>query len=251
MWQKQPHTGQLTLNSRILSIFLFHHIYKRVIPVILYMTYKVYAIGGLSIIALVVALAYNPVPDTEEYDFKSIVSTQLELNNEQFVKDTITKSSEWNSLETKIRNADESKDVSSLDDRQEVLENRINQQSTTIVSLDKRIKLLETKQVTTTNSGNGDEIITFYLSDGEREEDRFNQGDIVYFYATVDSNANYLYYEIWDDDRNVEIKDRRIEVRDNTTLAWAWSIPTTQATGDYYIEIDLGDDNQKIFFDVK
>ena len=215
------------------------------------MTYKVYAIGGLSIIALVVALAYNPVPDTEEYDFKSIVSTQLELNNEQFVKDTITKSSEWNSLETKIRNADESKDVSSLDDRQEVLENRINQQSTTIVSLDKRIKLLETKQVTTTNSGNGDEIITFYLSDGEREEDRFNQGDIVYFYATVDSNANYLYYEIWDDDRNVEIKDRRIEVRDNTTLAWAWSIPTTQATGDYYIEIDLGDDNQKIFFDVK
>lgn len=221
------------------------------IPVILYMTYKVYAIGGLSIIALVVALAYNPVPDTEEYDFKSIVSTQLELNNEQFVKDTITKSSEWNSLETKIRNADESKDVSSLDDRQEVLENRINQQSTTIVSLDKRIKLLETKQVTTTNSGNGDEIITFYLSDGEREEDRFNQGDIVYFYATVDSNANYLYYEIWDDDRNVEIKDRRIEVRDNTVLAWAWSIPTTQATGDYYIEIDLGDDNQKIFFDVK
>ena len=215
------------------------------------MTYKVYAIGGLSIIALVVALAYNPVPDTEEYDFKSIVSTQLELNNEQFVKDTITKSSEWNSLETKIRNADESKDVSSLDDRQEVLENRINQQSTTIVSLDKRIKLLETKQVTTTNSGNGDEIITFYLSDGEREEDRFNQGDIVYFYATVDSNANYLYYEIWDDDRNVEIKDRRIEVRDNTVLAWAWSIPTTQATGDYYIEIDLGDDNQKIFFDVK
>lgn len=215
------------------------------------MTYKVYAIGGLSIIALVVALAYNPVPDTEEYDFKSIVSTQLELNNEQFVKDTIIKSSEWNSLETKIRNADESKDVSSLDDRQEVLENRINQQSTTIVSLDKRIKLLETKQVTTTNSGNGDEIITFYLSDGEREEDRFNQGDIVYFYATIDSNANYLYYEIWDDDRNVEIKDRRIEVRDNTVLAWAWSIPTTQATGDYYIEIDLGDDNQKIFFDVK
>ena len=217
------------------------------------MTYKVYAIGGLSIIALIVALAYNPVPSIQEteYDFKNIISTQLELNNKQFIKDTITKSSEWNSLETKIRNADESKDVSSLDDRQVVLENRVNQQSTTIVSLDKRIKLLETKQVTTTNSGNGDEIITFYLSDGEREEDRFNQGDIVYFYATVDSNANYLYYEIWDDDRNVEIKDRRIEVRDNTVLAWAWSIPATQATGDYYIEIDLGDDNQKIFFDVK
>tara|TARA_R110002167_G_scaffold14821_1_gene59707 strand:- start:415 stop:1068 length:654 start_codon:yes stop_codon:yes gene_type:complete len=217
------------------------------------MTYKVYAIGGLSIIALIVALAYNPVPSIQEteYDFKNIISTQLELNNKQFIKDTITKSSEWNSLETKIKNADESKDVSSLDDSQEVLENRVNQQSKTIVSLDKRIKLLETKQVTSTNSGNGDEIVTFYLSDGEREEDRFNQGDIVYFYATVDSNANYLYYEIWDDDRNVEIKDRRIEVRDNTVLAWAWSIPTTQATGDYYIEIDLGDDNQKIFFDVK
>ena len=216
------------------------------------MTYKVYAIGGLSIIALIVALAYNPVPSIQEteYDFKNIISTQLELNNKQFIKDTITKSSEWNSLETKIKNADESKDVSSLNDSQEVLENRVNQQSKTIVSLDNRIKQLETKQVTSTSSNNGDEIVTFYLSDGEREEDRFNQGDIVYFYATVNSNANYLYYEIWDDDRNVEIKDRRIEVRDNTVLAWAWSIPTTQATGDYYIEIDLGDDNQKIFFDV-
>ena len=222
------------------------------IPVILYMTYKVYAIGGLSIIALIVALAYNPVPSIQEteYDFKNIVSTQLELNNKQFVKDTITKSSEWNSLESSISNADESKQISALNKDIDKLENRVNQQSTTIVSLDNRIKLLETNPVSSTSSNSDNEIVTFYLSDGEREEDRFNQGDIVYFYATIDSNANYLYYEIWDDDRNVEIKDRRIEVRDNTVLAWAWSIPTTQATGDYYIEIDLGDDNQKIFFDV-
>ncbi len=55
----------------------------------------------------------------------------------------------------------------------------------------------------------------------------------------------------WNDDTNDEIKDRRIEVRDNTVLAWAWSIPTTQVAGDYYIEIDVGSDNQKIFFDVR
>jgi hypothetical protein len=215
------------------------------------MTYKVYAIGGLSIIALIVALAYNPVPDTEEFDFKSIVSTQLELNNKQFVKDTITKSSEWNSLETKINNADESKDISELKVNLVKLENRVNQQSQTIVSLDNRIKLLETDPVTSTSSNNGDEIIEFYTSDGEREEDRFDQGEIVYFIATIDSNANYLYYEIWNDDDNDEIKDRRIEVRDNTYLAWAWSIPANQTTGDYYIEIDVGDDNKKVFFDVK
>lgn len=217
------------------------------------MTYKIYAIGGLSIIALIVALAYNPVPDIAEteYDFKDIVSTQLELNNKQFVKETITRSSEWNSLETKIKNADESKDVSSLNNKIVKLENRINQQSTTIVSLDNRIKLLETVPVTSTSSDNDDEIITFYTSDGEEAEDRFDQGDIVYFYATIDSDANYLYYEIWNDDDNDEIKDRRIEIRDNTVLAWAWSIPTTQVEGDYYIEIDVGSDNQKIFFDVR
>jgi len=212
------------------------------------MTYKVYAIGGLSIIALIVALAYNPVPDTEEFDFESIVSTQLELNNKQFVKDTITHSSEWNSLETQV--AEESKDISALKVNFVKLENRVNQQSQTIVSLDNRIKLLETVPVVSTSS-NSDEIITFYTSDGEEAEDRFDQGEIVYFYATIDSDANYLYYEIWNDDTNDEIKDRRIEVRDNTVLAWAWSIPTNQTTGDYYIEIDVGSDNQKIFFDVK
>lgn len=217
------------------------------------MTYKVYAIGGLSIIALIVALAYNPVPDTEEFDFKSIVSTQLELNNKQFVKDTITHSSEWNSLETQINKAEESKDISALKVDLVKLENRVNQQSKTIVSLDNRIKLLETKPVvsTTTSSDNSDEIIEFYTFDGEREEDRFDQGEIVYFYATIDSEANYLYYEIWNDDDNDEIKDRRIEVRDNTNLAWAWSIPANQTIGDYYIEIDVGSDSQKIFFDVK
>ncbi len=212
------------------------------------MTYKVYAIGGLSIIALLVALTYNPVPDTEEFDFKSIVSTQLELNNKQFVKDTITHSSEWSSLETQV--AEESKDISALKVNFVKLENRVNQQSQTIVSLDNRIKLLETVPVVSTSS-NSDEIITFYTSDGEEAEDRFDQGEIVYFYATIDSDANYLYYEIWNDDTNDEIKDRRIEVRDNTVLAWAWSIPTNQTTGDYYIEIDVGSDNQKIFFDVK
>jgi hypothetical protein len=212
------------------------------------MTYKVYAIGGLSIIALLVALTYNPVPDTEEFDFKSIVSTQLELNNQQFVKDTITHSSEWDSLETQV--AEESKDISALKVNFVKLENRVNQQSQTIVSLDNRIKLLETVPVVSTSS-NSDEIITFYTSDGEEAEDRFDQGEIVYFYATIDSDANYLYYEIWNDDTNDEIKDRRIEVRDNTVLAWAWSIPTNQTTGDYYIEIDVGSDNQKIFFDVK
>ncbi len=142
------------------------------------MTYKVYAIGGLSIIALIVALAYNPVPDTEEFDFESIVSTQLELNNKQFVKNTITQSGEWDSLKTQV--ADESKDISVLKVSFVKLENRINQQSQTIVSLDNRIKLLETEPVTSTSS-NDDEILTFYTSDGEESEDRFDQGDIVYF----------------------------------------------------------------------
>ncbi|MEO2057004.1 MAG: hypothetical protein ABGW66_05930 [Flavobacteriaceae bacterium] len=205
------------------------------------MTYKVYAIGGLSIIATILALgAYSSVGNVEDFtvDDNHIIATYQ--NSEQ-----------WNWIKGQVINAEESKDIQSLESKVIALEKRVTTQSQTIDSLDNRIKLLETEPVASTSSNNSDEILTFYTSDGEREEDRFDQGEIVYFIATIDSNANYLYYEIWNDDDNDEIKDRRIEVRDNKYLAWAWSIPTNQTTGDYYIEIDLGDDNQKVFFDVK
>jgi hypothetical protein len=207
------------------------------------MTYKIYAIGGLSIIAIILALGYNPQVEVEDFNLEGIVESEIK-NSDQYIITTYQNSEQWDWIKGQVTNAEETKEIS-------VLEKRIATQSQTIISLDNRIKLLETVPVTSTSSNNSDEIVVFYTSDGEREEDRFNQGEIVYFIATIDSNANYLYYEIWDDDRNDEIKDRRIEIRDNTQLAWAWSIPANQTIGDYYIEIDVGDDNKKVFFDVK
>jgi len=214
------------------------------------MTYKTYAIGGLSILAIILALAYNPIEqvDVPTYDFGEIVSDELK-NNDQYIISTYQNSKQWEWIKNQVTNADETKEIKSLEDKIKALEQRINTQSSTISSLDNKIKLLDTKKVST--SYNSDEIEKFYTSDGNREEDRFSQGDTVYFYATIDSNANTLYYEIVNDDTNDDVKDRRIEVRDNTQLAWAWTIPSTQADGDYYIEIDLGNSNERVYFEIR
>jgi len=212
------------------------------------MTYKVYAIGGLSIIALLVALAYNPVDFTEN-EIKEFAGEELR-NNDQYIISTYQTSAQWEWIKGQVSNAEESEDIESLQNKLSALEKRINTQSSNINSLTNQVKLLDTK-TTVAATSTSDEIVEFYTSDGDRAEDRFDQGDTVYFYATIDSNANTLYYEIVNDDTNVEVKDRRLEVRDNTQLAWAWTIPSTQADGDYYIEIDIGNANERVYFEIR
>jgi len=212
------------------------------------MTYKVYAIGGLSIIALLVALAYNPVDFTEN-EIKEFAGEELR-NNDQYIISTYQTSAQWEWIKGQVSNAEESEDIESLQNKLSALEKRINTQSSNINSLTNQVKLLDTK-TTVAATSTSDEIVEFYTSDGDRAEDRFDQGDTVYFYATIDSNANTLYYEIVNDDTNDEVKDRRLEVRDNTVLAWAWTIPSTQADGDYYIEIDIGNANERVYFEIR
>ena len=212
------------------------------------MTYKVYAIGGLSIIALLVALAYNPVDFTEN-EIKEFAGEELR-NNDQYIISTYQTSAQWEWIKGQVSNAEESEDIESLQNKLSALEKRINTQSSNINSLTNQVKLLDTK-TTVAATSTSNEIVEFYTSDGDRAEDRFDQGDTVYFYATIDSNANTLYYEIVNDDTNDEVKDRRLEVRDNTVLAWAWTIPSTQADGDYYIEIDIGNANERVYFEIR
>ena len=212
------------------------------------MTYKVYAIGGLSIIALLVALAYNPVDFTEN-EIKEFAGEELR-NNDQYIISTYQTSAQWEWIKGQVSNAEESEDIESLQNKLSALEKRINTQSSNLNSLTNQVKLLDTK-TTVAATSTSDEIVEFYTSDGDRAEDRFNQGDTVYFYATINSNANTLYYEIVNDDTNDEVKDRRLEVRDNTQLAWAWTIPSTQADGDYYIEIDIGNANERVYFEIR
>ena len=212
------------------------------------MTYKVYAIGGLSIIALLVALAYNPVDFTEN-EIKEFAGEELR-NNDQYIISTYQTSAQWEWIKGQVSNAEESEDIESLQNKLSALEKRINTQSSNINSLTNQVKLLDTK-TTVAATSTSNEIVEFYTSDGDRAEDRFDQGDTVYFYATIDSNANTLYYEIVNDDTNDEVKDRRLEVRDKTVLAWAWTIPSTQADGDYYIEIDIGNANERVYFEIR
>jgi hypothetical protein len=212
------------------------------------MTYKVYAIGGLSIIALLVALAYNPVDFTEN-EIKEFAGEELR-NNDQYIISVYQTSAQWEWIKGQVSNAEESEDIESLQNKLSALEKRINTQSSNINSLTNQVKLLDTK-TTVAATSTSNEIVEFYTSDGDRAEDRFDQGDTVYFYATIDSNANTLYYEIINDDTNDEVKDRRLEVRDNTQLAWAWTIPSTQADGDYYIEIDIGNANERVYFEIR
>lgn len=218
------------------------------------MTQKIYAIGGLSIIAIILALGYNPVEEVNvpTYDFEKIVSDEIK-NNDQYIITTYQNSEQWDWIKKQVINAEESGDIKSVKSDVSSLEksfsNKVLALEKRINSLNAKITALDNKQIQ--NSSNSDEIVSFYTSDGDDKEDRFNQGDTVYFYATIDTNANTLYYEIVNDDTNDEVKDRRINVRDNTNLAWAWTIPATQADGDYYIEIDVGNANEKVFFEIR
>ena len=200
------------------------------------MIYKVYSVGIVAVIALIVAVAYNPVQ--ENFD--------LDKTNEQWLK----QSAQWEWIKGQVDNA-EASTVTNANSIQ-ALEDRINNISTNISNLNNKITQLEIEPVTTVAPPVEDnQIVNFYTTDNDSDrEDRFDQGDIVYFYVVVDTDEKYLYYEIINDDTNDVIKDKRLAIGGDN-LVWAWQIPSDQTAGDYYIEIEVGNDKQKLNFDVR
>ena len=199
------------------------------------MIYKVYSIGIVAVIALIVAVAYNPVQ--ENFD--------LDKTNEQWLK----QSAQWEWIKGQVDNT-EANTVTNANSIQ-ALEDRINNISTNISALNNKITQLEVEPVTTVEPVEDNQINDFYTTDNDSDrEDRFDQGDIVYFYVVVDTDEKYLYYEIINDDTNDVIKDKRLAIGGDN-LVWAWSIPSDQTAGDYYIEIEVGNDKQKLNFDVR
>ena len=200
------------------------------------MIYKVYSVGIVAVIALIVAVAYNPVQ--ENFD--------LDKTNEQWLK----QSAQWEWIKGQVDNA-EASTVTNANSIQ-ALEDRINNISTNISNLNNKITQLEIEPVTTVAPPVEDnQIVNFYTTDNDSDrEDRFDQGDIVYFYVVVDTYERYLYYEIINDDTNDVIKDKRLAIGGDN-LVWAWQIPSDQTAGDYYIEIEVGNDKQKLNFDVR
>jgi len=199
------------------------------------MIYKVYSIGIVAVIALIVAVAYNPVQ--ENFD--------LDKTNEQWLK----QSAQWEWIKGQV-DSTESHTVTNANSIQ-ALEDRINNISTNISALNNKITQLEVEPVTTVAPVEDNQINDFYTTDNDSDrEDRFDQGDIVYFYVVVDTDEKYLYYEIINDDTNDVIKDKRLAIGGDN-LVWAWQIPSDQTAGDYYIEIEVGNDKQKLNFDVR
>jgi hypothetical protein len=203
---------------------------------------KIYAVGGLAIVAIIISLAYNPTSNMTipTYNFEEIVSDELK-NNDQYIISTYQNSEQWEWIKKQVINAEES-------DKILALENRISTLGQQITLLDNKVKQTETSTKSTTK-----DIKSLYTADNDgNPEDRFNQGDIVYFYLTPNTNEPYLYYSIVNDDTNNEVKDKRISISDgNSQKVWAWVIPNNQIDGDYYIEIDIGNSNKKVYFDIR
>ncbi len=133
------------------------------------------------------------------------------------------------------------------------LEDRLNKISLSVSTLNNKIIQLEVTPAPTSSTVADDEIVDFYTTDNDSDkEDRFDQSEIMYFYVVVDTEERYLYYEIVNDDTNDTIKDKRLTISPNVdNLVWAWSIPSNQTAGDYYVEIEVGDDSEKVNFDVR
>ena len=213
------------------------------------MVYKVYSIGAVAVIALIVALAYNPAQENFDLD-----------TEQNFIITTYQQSAQWEWIKGQVENAEESLNIKSNENDIignandiKALEDRINKISSSVSTLNNKIIQLEVTPAPTSSTVADDEIVDFYTTDNDSDkEDRFDQGEIMYFYVVVDTEERYLYYEIINDDTNDTIKDKRLTVSPNVdNLVWAWSIPSNQTTGDYYIEIEVGDDKEKVNFDVR
>ena len=213
------------------------------------MAYKVYSIGAVAVIALIVALAYNPAQENFDLD-----------TEQNFIITTYQQSAQWEWIKGQVENAEESINIKSNENDIignandiKALEDRINKISSSVSTLNNKIIQLEVTPAPTSSTVADDEIVDFYTTDNDSDkEDRFDQGEIMYFYVVVDTEERYLYYEIINDDTNDTIKDKRLTVSPNVdNLVWAWSIPSNQTTGDYYIEIEVGDDKEKVNFDVR
>ncbi len=211
------------------------------------MVYKVYGIGAVAVIALIVALAYNPAQENFDLD-----------TEQNFIITTYQQSAQWDWIKGQVINAEESVDITTntndiTQNTNDIsaLESRINNISKTISDLNNKVTQLGTTPTPTTTVA--DEIVDFYTTDNDSDkEDRFDQSEIMYFYVVVDTEERYLYYEIINDDTNDTIKDKRLTISPNVdNLVWAWSIPSNQTAGDYYVEIEVGDDSEKVNFDVR
>jgi len=213
------------------------------------MVYKVYSIGAVAVIALIVALAYNPAQENFDLD-----------TEQNFIITTYQQSAQWEWIKGQVENAEESINIKSNENDIigntsdiKALEDRLNKISLSISTLNNKIIQLEVTPAPTSSTVADDEIVDFYTTDNDSDkEDRFDQSEIMYFYVVVDTEERYLYYEIVNDDTNDTIKDKRLTISPNVdNLVWAWSIPSNQTTGDYYIEIEVGDDKEKVNFDVR
>lgn len=213
------------------------------------MVYKVYSIGAVAVIALIVALAYNPAQENFDLD-----------TEQNFIITTYQQSAQWEWIKGQVENAEESINIKSNENDIigntsdiKALEDRLNKISLSISTLNNKIIQLEVTPAPTSSTVADDEIVDFYTTDNDSDkEDRFDQSEIMYFYVVVDTEERYLYYEIVNDDTNDTIKDKRLTISPNVdNLVWAWSIPSNQTAGDYYVEIEVGDDSEKVNFDVR
>jgi len=213
------------------------------------MAYKVYSIGAVAVIALIVALAYNPAQENFDLD-----------TEQNFIITTYQQSAQWEWIKGQVENAEESINIKSNENDIigntsdiKALEDRLNKISLSVSTLNNKIIQLEVTPAPTSSTVADDEIVDFYTTDNDSDkEDRFDQSEIMYFYVVVDTEERYLYYEIVNDDTNDTIKDKRLTISPNVdNLVWAWSIPSNQTAGDYYVEIEVGDDSEKVNFDVR
>ena len=207
------------------------------------MTYKVYGIGAVAVIALIVALAYNP---TDTFD----------LDTEQgFIMSTVHQSAQWKEIEKQVENAEEtvniitnSNEITENANEISALEDRINAISKNVSDLNNRI----TQQEVVVIPEDEGEILSLLVKDDDNdEEDTFDKGDTIYFHIALDTDESYLYYEIVNDDTNDEVKDKRLNIYDSESFTWVWEIPSNQTVGDYYIEVEVGDDTETVEFEIE
>ncbi len=200
-----------------------------------------YLLYGMVAVALLFSgIAMYQVHSVEaDGDFEKIVSENID--DSQIIS-IYQNSEQWDWIKDQVTNAEETEDIVLLSKRVDMLS--------------KEIDVLEAKLDRVDNppsSSMKNEVVSLYTSDNDgNKEDRFRQGEIAYFYVTVDTKETNLDYAIVNGDTDDKVKSKRLSIpASGSQLVWAWVIPENQTIGEYYLEVEVGNTIKKVEFIVK
>jgi hypothetical protein len=205
---------------------------------------------GLSLTAggIGIAAHYQANQVTQEDIDRSITLYLQDLNNRQFIKEQIQK------MEIYVDPVNLGDVRAIASEYSTALENKIAPSITGLKTDVTNIRndIAIHKAGHSGSSSGGSSSSDFNLMTCEDfnctdEENRFNQGDVIYVHGNNPSNDRTLSYRVYDDD-NDRIHSTNVSLQPNEPFIFAYQLDNNAPDGDYRIEVEIDNEEDEIEF---